>query len=101
MKRTSPSNHIAFLQLGLPGLKRLAAVLPSMPIVLSETVRGQTCWTQFCHGKIARSNEIISLKTVKQKSRSQMISGSDTLVMLPGGGNMIPQGPITTAYLIN
>jgi molybdopterin molybdotransferase len=100
-----PSNHIAFLQLGLPGLKRLAGwidpVLPSLPVVLSQTVRGQIDWTQLIHGQLTKTDEIITFKPIKQKSRLQMISASDALVMIPEGVNMIPQGAITTAYLLN
>lgn len=99
-----PSNHIAFLQLGLPGLKRLAGwidpVLPSLPVVLSETVRGQIDWTQFVHGKLTRIDETIIFKSVKQKSRLQMISASDALVIIPEGVDMLPEGSITTAYLL-
>ncbi len=99
-----PSNHIAFLQLGLPGLKRLAGwidpVLPSLPVVLSETVRGQIDWTQFVHGKLTKIDETITFKSVKQKSRLQMISASDALVIIPEGVDMLPEGSITTAYLL-
>jgi len=99
-----PSNHIAFLQLGLPGLKRLAGwtdpVLPSLPVVLSETIRGQIDWTQFVHGKLTKIDETITFKSVKQKSRLQMISASDALVIIPEGVDMLPEGSITTAYLL-
>ncbi len=99
-----PSNHIAFLQLALPGLKCLAGwkdpILPSMPVVLSETIRGQIDWTQLIHGKLTRKDETISFKPIKQKSRLQMISTSDALVMIPEGVNKIIEGAITTAYLL-
>jgi len=100
-----PSNHIAFLQLGLPGLKRLAGwidpVLPSVPVVLSESVRGQIDWTQVIHGKITKTDEIISFKPIKQKSRLQMISKSDALVMIPEGIKEISQGSVTEAFLLS
>ena len=100
-----PSNHIAFLQLALPGLKRLAGwidpVLPSIPVELSETIRGQIDWTQLIHGKLTRTEEIITFKPIKQKSRLQMISASDAIVMIPEGVNKIPEGAITTAYLLD
>ncbi len=51
-----PSNHIAFLELALPGLQRLAGWakpgLSLLPAVMAEHVNGQADWTQFVHGRL-------------------------------------------------
>ncbi|MBL6982438.1 MAG: molybdopterin molybdotransferase MoeA [Anaerolineales bacterium] len=100
-----PSNHIAFLQLGLPGLKRLAGWIdpgmPFVPVVMSDTIRGQIDWTQVIHGKLTKIGETITFKPIKPKSRLQMISTSDAIVMIPEGINEITQGAITEALLLN
>ena len=51
-----PSNHMAFLQLALPGLQLMAGVarpgLLTQKVRVAEKITGQNNWTQFIHGTI-------------------------------------------------
>ena len=99
-----PSNHMAFLQLGLPGLLRLAGrkepELPTTPVVLQQDVRGQVDWTQFIHGQIEQTPEKILFTPMKLKSRLQMMASTEAVIKIPEGTRVIPRGTSVPAYLL-
>lgn len=98
-----PSNHIAFLQLALPGLLKLAGrenpELPKITVELSETIRGQKDWTQFVHGRLIQSDDMIKFVPSKQKSRLQMMATSQAIVKIPEGIDCILGGTPVKAFL--
>ena len=100
-----PSNHIAFLQLALPGLLKLAGrnnpELPRTTVELAETIRGQIDWTQFVHGNLIPGDGIIKFAPAKLKSRLQMMATSEAIVKIPEGVECIPAGTLESAYLLN
>ena len=100
-----PSNHIAFLQIALPGLLKLAGrnnpELPRTTVELAETIRGQIDWTQFVHGNLIPGDGIIKFAPAKLKSRLQMMATSDAIVKIPEGIDCIPVGTLESAYLLN
>lgn len=99
-----PSNHMAFLQLALPGLMRLAGWeklgLPTTPVVLQQDVRGQAEWTQFIHGRIEETPEKVLFTPVKLKSRLQMLATSDAVIKIPEGVRLISKGARVPADLL-
>ena len=100
-----PSNHVSFLQLALPGLLRLAGwrnpELPRMTVELSETIHGQTDWTQFVHGRLIQSDEIIKFTPLEIKSRLQMMATSQAIVKIPEGAASIQAGILVKAYRLD
>ncbi len=84
-----PSNHMAFLQLALPGLQTLCGwTKPGLPRVtaqLLESVSGMRSWTQFIHGSLDVSLEGMAFKPSKLKSRLQMMAQSNAIAMIPEG----------------
>jgi molybdopterin molybdotransferase len=91
-----PSNHMAFLQLGLPGLQKLAGDphpgLPQAPAVLAETITGRGDWTQFVHGKLIRDDQRLVFQPMKYQSRLQEMAQAEAVAMIPEGQDSIPTG---------
>ena len=84
-----PSNHMAFIQLGLPGLRKLAGEpepgLPQLPATMAETVSGQLDWTQFIHGRLIRENQRLLFQPLKYQSRLQEMADAEAIVKIPEG----------------
>ncbi|MBN1964079.1 MAG: molybdopterin molybdotransferase MoeA [Anaerolineae bacterium] len=99
-----PSNHIAFLQLALPGLLRLAGVeppgLPTALVELAADLRGQEDWTQFEHGRLEAVGDGLRFHPLKPRSRLQMMAEADAVVMIPEGVAHIPAGEVVRAQLL-
>jgi molybdopterin molybdotransferase len=91
-----PSNHMAFLQLALPGLHKFAGwETPGLPVTLarlSEDIRGQIDWTQFVHGKLKPGVDGYIFVPLKPKSRLQMMADTDGIVSIPEGTEVFPKG---------
>jgi molybdopterin molybdotransferase len=91
-----PSNYMAFLNLAVPGLLRLAGrVRTSFPVVpakLSREVRGQIDWTQFILGKIEKGQECLIFHPSEMTSRLQMIAQAEGILTIPEGiGHIAPR----------
>ena len=84
-----PSNHMAFLQLGLPGLHKLSGEqkpgLPLVPAVMTETVTGQLDWTQFVHGCLLQENQRQLFQPLKYQSRLQEMAHTQAIAKIPEG----------------
>jgi molybdopterin molybdotransferase len=93
-----PSNHMAFLQLALPGLHRLGGYRqPGLPVQvarLAEPIRGQKDWTQFVHGRLELNEECVVFHPLKMKSRLQEMAHVEGIVMIPEGTERIAQGTV-------
>jgi molybdopterin molybdotransferase len=92
-----PSNHIAFLELALPGLQRLSGwAKPGLPWVttrMGESVKGQVDWTQFVHGQLELRDQMsVFIPTWKDTSRLSSMAASNTVVMIPEGISQLPVG---------
>jgi molybdopterin molybdotransferase len=97
-----PSNHIAFLELALPGLQRLAGWaklgLPSAAAKMAEGVKGQSDWTQFVHGRLEMRDEtLFFIPTWKDASRLSSMAASNAVVMIPEGISQLPAGTLVAA----
>jgi len=99
-----PSNQMAFLQLALPGLLRLAGYrrprLPEVVATLAETVEGQVDWTQFVGGRLERTSSGDLFHPVKLASRLQSMALAEALLAIPEGTGRIPQGARVRVQLL-
>jgi len=99
-----PSNHMAFLQLALPGLQRLGGLqepgLVKMTAQLDETVRGMKSWTQFIHGELEVSQKGTTFHPIKPKSRLQMMAQTSGIMMIPEGIETITRGTMVLVQRI-
>lgn len=99
-----PSNHMAFLQLALPGLGRLEGrTRPGLPVQvarLARSVRGQREWTQFIHGRLEHSAEGLIVHPMRLKSRLQEMAGTEAIIQVPEGVEQIPEGTIVEVQLL-
>jgi molybdopterin molybdotransferase len=92
-----PSNHIAFLELALPGLQRLSdwanPGLPQVAAVMAEAVKGQADWTQFIHGRLeSRDQGLVFIPSWKDSSRLSSMGTSNAVAMIPEGISQIQTG---------
>jgi molybdopterin molybdotransferase len=91
-----PSNHMAFLQLALPGLQKLCGwSKPGLPRVIArlmETISGMQSWTQFIHGTLELSQQGMIFRPLKLRSRLQMMAQANAVAMIPEGIETISEG---------
>ena len=93
-----PSNHIAFLELALPGLIKMSGMqetsLPVTKVQLTETIHGQVDWTQFVHGTLTKGDDYPQFCAAKSTSRLQMMANTDAIVIIPEGVEEIVAGTV-------
>ncbi len=99
-----PSNQMAFLQLALPALLKLAGHrqpgLPTLIAELAEDLSGQADWTQFVEGLLLPTATGISFQPRKTSSRLQSMAGAQALAMIPEGTALIPCGAFVPVQLL-
>jgi molybdopterin molybdotransferase len=99
-----PSNHMAFLQLALPGLQKLGGHrelgLPTVHATLTETLHGQMDWTQFIHGRLSREGAAIAFTPIKMMSRLVSMAYADAIATIPEGVGQIHEGSPTQVQLL-
>jgi molybdopterin molybdotransferase len=99
-----PSNHMAFLQLALPGLRRMSGMrdsgLPVQKMRLAETIRGQSDWTQFVHGRLEETQDLPLFYPLYPPSRLQMMSATDAIVKIPEEKGFIDQGKVVEGQIM-
>ena len=95
---------MAFLQLALPGLRKLSGSqktgLPVQKMRLAETVNGQSDWTQFIHGRLEETSDIPLFHPIHLSSRFQMMSTADALIKIPEGLSTLEKGQIVEGQLL-
>jgi molybdopterin molybdotransferase len=93
-----PSNHMAFLQLALPGLQKMSGVpdagLPVRKMRLAETINGQSDWTQFVQGRLEETTDLPLFYPLKHPSRLQMMAAADAIMKISEGKSTIQEGEI-------
>lgn len=98
------ANEIAFLNLALPGLMRMAgsgsAVFPELKVKLVETVRGQKDWTHVLFGKIEIMDGILTVKPFKASSRLTSMARKDSFILLPEGVEEFSDGQKITIQIL-
>lgn len=91
-----PSNLMAFLQIALPGLYKLAGesspAFSVRPAVVDRVEEGQSDWTQFVFGKIDIEAKKTMFRSLKDISRLQAMSLFDAILKIPEGTARIEAG---------
>jgi molybdopterin molybdotransferase len=92
-----PSCHMAFIQLGLPGLQKLAGNsqlgLPEAPAIMDkDIVSNDPTWTQFIHGQLVQENHRLLFHPIKYKSRLQELAQAQAIAKIPEGQGKLLAG---------
>ncbi len=99
-----PSNLMAFLQLGLPGLLRLAGwedfPLPLVPVRLGAELRGQEDWTQFVYGALAQKDDEPVFHPLEMLSRLKRIAEAQAIAVIPEGKTRLEKGSVIKVQLL-
>jgi molybdopterin molybdotransferase len=100
-----PSNLLAFLEIGLPGLLKLGGYktpkLPEMKVKLGETVTArESNWTQFIFGHFRAGDQHTIFEPLKLKSRLQSMAMAQGVIAIPEGVHEISKGSIVPAQIL-
>ena len=100
-----PSNLVAFLQIALPGLMKLAGYmepgLPTISLALGRELTGRfEDWTQFVFGTIENNREQQRFLPLRTVSRLQSMAEAQTLVAIDEGETRLPEGMLVSAQLL-
>jgi len=93
-----PSNEMAFLQLALPGILRMAGrrrpPFPSLRARLTEPVRGREIdWTQFKRGRLSQGRDgLFQVTPYSPRSRLESMALADCLIAVPEGAQRLETG---------
>jgi len=91
-----PSNEMAFLQIALPGLLRMAGRQPipfeSRTARLSAPVAGDSAWTQFLQARLEQDQGQWLAHPLRMRSRLQSQAGAEALIKIPEGVERLDQG---------
>jgi len=102
-----PSNEMAFLQLALPGVLRLAgwqgSPFPSLTARLTEPVKGRDIdWTQFKRGRIHRgTDEGFRVTPYLPRSRLESMALADCLIEVPEGVERLEAGEWVSVQMLS
>lgn len=99
-----PSNLMAFLQIALPGLLKLAGHqnpgLPRLEVKLTDDVEGQTDWTQFIYGLLEKKPGATPFKPLRLTSRLKSMARAEGIISIPEGMDHIHAGAKIIAQLL-
>ena len=100
------SNEMAFLQLALPGILRMAGdtrhPLQTVPARLAEDLESRhRAWTEFKDATLSRdSRGEYTVSLYKHRSRLQAIASANSLVCIPEGADSLKRGDIVPAQVL-
>ncbi len=99
-----PSNHVGFLLLALPAIRRLAGrgdpFGPRLRARLRRRVRGRPGWTQVIHARLAAGSAEPAVEPLTETSRLQAMAKADCLIELPEETGSLPAGALGTIWKI-
>lgn len=100
-----PSNLMAFLQLALPGLTRMAGIggpaLDLFRATLSRSVGGAADWTQFVFGRIEPGENGPRFIPLKGRSRLMDMAHAHAILSVPEGTEGIDAGETVTVQMLD
>jgi molybdopterin molybdotransferase len=100
------SNEMAFLQLALPGVLRLAGdnshPLRTVPARLSEDIKGRhIAWTEFKDAVLTRdTGGNYSVRLYKNRSRLQAIARANSLICISEGTGSLKSGALVPVQIL-
>lgn len=91
-----PSNEMAFLQIALPGLLKMAG-LPHEPFRLRKATmegrfKGENTWTQVFQAGLEQRNGELFARPLRQLGRLHSQAAATALVTLPEGTSLVEKG---------
>jgi len=99
-----PSNQMAFIQLALPGLLKLAGHsqpgLAEVTAKLAQNVAGQKDWTQFIEGRFQKTEGEFLFHPYKMASRLQSMGDAEGILAIPEGTASIPKGALVRVQVL-
>lgn len=100
-----PSNLLAFLQIGLPGLMKLGGYkrpkLPEVRVLLEASVKVRDVdWTQFIFGRLVDGDGYTHFQPLRLKSRLQSMAKAQAMIAVPEGVGEIQAGSLVNAQLL-
>ncbi|MDD5207561.1 MAG: molybdopterin molybdotransferase MoeA [Desulfobacterales bacterium] len=98
-----PSNQMAFSQLALPGLQKLAGFrrpgLARVRATLARSVSGQEDWTQFLEGRFEYESGALLFRPIKLLSRLQGLAATEGILTIPEGTTQLQAGAMVGIQL--
>jgi molybdopterin molybdotransferase len=100
------SNEMAFLQLALPGILRMAGdsrhPLRTVAARLTEDVKGRhPAWTEFKDAVLSRgASGHHSVRLYKNRSRLQAIASANSLICVPEGADLLHRGDMVKVQML-
>jgi molybdopterin molybdotransferase len=99
-----PSNLMAFLQLALPGIKKLGGWTDpnhdTLDAFLARDLSGQVDWTQFIFGQLVRGEDGLSFTPLRMKSRLSEMAIANSVAAIPEGVSAIASGTSIRVQMI-
>ncbi len=99
-----PSNQMAFIQLGLPGLLKLGGQkqpgLFRAVVKLAERLEGQRDWTQFIAGRFQKRGDEMLFCPLTMTSRLGSMAEAEGLLAIPEGIAHIPRGAMVSVQVL-
>ena len=100
-----PSNEMAFLQLALPAILKMAGAAPQafpwMEARLTDTVTGEAGWTEFIHTRLEKHAEGLHARPARLKSRLRSMAEKQALIVIPEGRAEIPSGEVIHVQVLD
>ena len=91
-----PANFVAFLEIALPGLLRLAGWrepgLPEKTVTLARSVTGRKDWTQFVFGRLIPTGNPRYIHPLRLSSRLRSMAYADGIIAIPKGLSSLEEG---------
>jgi len=100
-----PSNLMGFLQVALPGLLMLAGhAKPGLPVIrarLASAINdGDSDWTDFFFGAIAREDGLPVFYPMEKRSRLSSIATAEAVASIPEGKASLAEGEMIDIQLL-
>ena len=91
-----PANFVAFLEIALPGLLRLAGWkepgLPEITATLARSVTGRKDWTQFVFGRLIPAGNPRCVQPLRLTSRLRSMALAEGIIAIPKGLASLKEG---------
>jgi molybdopterin molybdotransferase len=99
-----PSNHVGFLLLALPGIRRLCGHTGGFELrntaELTRPLEGQDGWTEIYYATLMRDGERLKATPVKMRSRLMGMAAADCLIELSENRRRAAAGESVTIWKI-
>jgi len=100
-----PSNEMAFLQLGLPALRKMRGESPvafaTTSATLSRDVYGKKQWTDFIHARLEKRHGHLFVQPARLNSALQSMAQKQALIIIPEDRDDIPAGEVLDIQLLS